>query len=94
MKSFAGVEYPHRQVVEYTLPVEPSAGEDGIGLTFAAALHRSCGRTDIILVGEIRDWGGGNTVEASLTGHLLSRRYIRTMPSAVTRFDEMGSSRS
>ncbi|MFA6281448.1 MAG: GspE/PulE family protein [Candidatus Omnitrophota bacterium] len=80
--------------IEFQLSgINQVAVQDGVGLTFAAAL-RSILRQDpdIILVGEIRDFETADiAVKASLTGHLvLSTLHTTTAPAAVVRFINMG----
>ena len=67
--------------------------QDGIGLTFAAAL-RSLLRQDpdVIMVGEVRDEETARiAVQASLTGHLvLSTLHTNDAPSSITRLINIG----
>jgi len=80
--------------VEYNLDgINQLLVNDGVGLTFAAAL-RAFLRQDpnIIMVGEIRDLETASiAVKAALTGHLvLSTLHTNDAPSAVGRMIDMG----
>jgi len=80
--------------VEYNLDgINQLLVNEGVGLTFAAAL-RAFLRQDpnIIMVGEIRDLETASiAVKAALTGHLvLSTLHTNDAPSAVGRMIDMG----
>ncbi len=66
---------------------------DGIGLTFAAALRSFLRQDpDVIMVGEIRDFETAEiAVKAALTGHLvLSTLHTNDAPSTINRLLNMG----
>ena len=80
--------------VEYNLEgINQVLVNEGVGLTFAAAL-RAFLRQDpnIIMVGEIRDLETGSiAVKAALTGHLvLSTLHTNDAPSTINRLVDMG----
>ncbi len=80
--------------VEYNLDgINQVLVNEGVGLTFAAAL-RSFLRQDpnIIMVGEMRDLETGSIgVKAALTGHLvLSTLHTNDAPSTINRMVDMG----
>jgi len=80
--------------VEYNLEgINQVLVNEGVGLTFAAAL-RAFLRQDpnIIMVGEIRDLETASiAVKAALTGHLvLSTLHTNDAPSTVNRMVDMG----
>ena len=80
--------------VEYNLEgINQVLVNEGVGLTFAAAL-RAFLRQDpnIIMVGEMRDLETGSIgVKAALTGHLvLSTLHTNDAPSTINRMVDMG----
>jgi type IV pilus assembly protein PilB len=80
--------------VEYNLDgINQVLVNDGVGLTFAAALKAFLRQDpNIIMVGEIRDIDtAGIATKAALTGHLvLSTLHTNDAPSAVGRLIDMG----
>jgi type IV pilus assembly protein PilB len=80
--------------VEYNLDgINQVLVNDGVGLTFAAALKAFLRQDpNIIMVGEIRDLDtAGIATKAALTGHLvLSTLHTNDAPSAIGRMVDMG----
>ena len=80
--------------VEFNLPgINQVLVNDGIGLTFAAALRSFLRQDpDIIMVGEIRDFETAEiAVKAALTGHLvLSTLHTNSAPATINRLLNMG----
>ncbi len=80
--------------VEFSLPgINQVQVNEGIGLTFAAALRSFLRQDpDILLVGEIRDLETAEiAVKAALTGHLvLSTLHTNDAPGALIRLLNMG----
>ena len=80
--------------VEYNLDgINQVLVNDGVGLTFAAALKAFLRQDpNIIMVGEIRDMDTASiATKAALTGHLvLSTLHTNDAPSAVGRLIDMG----
>jgi type IV pilus assembly protein PilB len=80
--------------VEYNLDgINQVLVNDGVGLSFAAALKAFLRQDpNIIMVGEIRDIDTGSiATKAALTGHLvLSTLHTNDAPSAVGRLIDMG----
>ncbi len=80
--------------VEFNLPgINQVQINEGIGLTFAAALRAFLRQDpDIIMVGEIRDFETAEiAVKAALTGHLvLSTLHTNDAPSTINRLLNMG----